>query len=295
MSESNRQDLRALVRGTYDLQKLRISMGNRIVASVKTSMGINIQEKEEETSDKDALAYLKEVREEYDRITDGVLTLPRNPKYDDCKLITTYTQLSLVHTYIGILRDEEAHFRRMEKILKADFPIYNAFLKGVKGCGPTIAAVILSEVDITRTPTSSALWALCGLDVAKDGQGRSRRKEHLIDRTYTTRDGKEDTKKSITFNPFLKTKLVGVLADCFIKIKGCEYRQVYDDYKHRLENDPRHAEKTPGHRHAMAKRYMIKIFLKDLYIAWRKVEGLDVTDPYHVRKLGMRDHNKGAA
>lgn len=38
----------------------------------------------------------------------------------------------------------------------------------------------------------------------------------------------------------------------------------------------------------MAIRYMIKMFLKDLWVAWRTLEGLPVTPDYAEAKLGMK-------
>lgn len=40
----------------------------------------------------------------------------------------------------------------------------------------------------------------------------------------------------------------------------------------------------------MARRYMIKEFLRDLWVNWRKLEGLEVTEPYEVAKLSMKPH-----
>ena len=126
----------------------------------------------------------------------------------------------------------------------------------------------------------------CGLDVGPDGKGRSRKAEHLIDREYTDKEGNQSTRKSITYNPFAKTKLMGVLAGSFLRC-GSPYAQVYKDYKQRLENHPSHKDKTANHRHQMAMRYMCKRFLVDLYMAWRPLEGLEVTEEYAVRKLGI--------
>ena len=102
-------------------------------------------------------------------------------------------------------------------------------------------------------------------------------------------------KKGITFNPFLKTKLTGVLGASFLKQSPdkCVYRKIYDDYKHRLEHMDAHKEKSKGHRHNMAIRYMIKMFLIDLYNEWRPLEGLPVAPTYTEAKLG-KVHNKAA-
>lgn len=47
-------------------------------------------------------------------------------------------------------------------------------------------------------------------------------------------------------------------------------------------------ETTPGHRHKAATRKMIKMFLKDLYVAWRTVEHLPVRKPYEEEYLGRK-------
>jgi hypothetical protein len=57
------------------------------------------------------------------------------------------------------------------------------------------------------------------LDVVGD-KGRSRIKEHLVDQTYIDAEGNEQTKKGISFNPFMKTKLIGVLGSSFVKTNG---------------------------------------------------------------------------
>jgi len=73
-----------------------------------------------------------------------------------------------------------------------------------------------------------------------------------------------------------------------------EYAGVYYDYKHRLENHASHAEKSKGHRHNMAMRYAIKMFLLDLYTVWRRLEGLPMSKPYSEDKLGRAPHGKQA-
>lgn len=114
---------------------------------------------------------------------------------------------------------------------------------------------------------------------------------------YINKEGQEAWKRGITYNPFVKTKLLGVLAGSFIKQKNKEnavYRLVYDDYKNRLlqieAQKPEEDRKSAGHIDAMAKRYMIKQFLRDMWVTWRNLEGLPVDDPYEVAKLGNLPH-----
>ncbi len=155
-----------------------------------------------------------------------------------------------------------------------------------------MSAVLISEIAIASAEYPSSIWKYAGLDVCADGRGRSRRKEHLIKREYINKGGVVAERDSITFNPWLKTKL-RVLAECLIKANNPEYRTIYDNYKHRLQTMPQHAEKTPGHRHAMSLRYMLKWFLRDLYNAWRPLEGLPVA-PTYLEAKGGKQHGIAA-
>jgi hypothetical protein len=49
-------------------------------------------------------------------------------------------------------------------------------------------------------------------------------------------------------------------------------------------------DESEGHRAQTANRYMIKMFLRDLYCVWRKIEGLPVRPPYEEEYLG-KTHN----
>lgn len=286
-------NLKTIVRGAYDIQKNRIQTGNRLVANFKAKLGQAPSEKED-TIDADGQQLLANLRRSHKLLTEGVATFPRQATFKGDEVISSYTELCLVANYLELEDQEKTHFRRLGNILK-DYPIYNNFLAGVVGVGPAMAGVIISEIDITKAEYPSSIHKYAGLDVAKDGQGRSRRKEHLEDSEYVDADGVVQTKKGITFNPFLKTKLVGVLGSSFIKQSPdkCKYRKVYDNYKHRLENMDAHKEKSKGHRHNMAVRYMIKIFLIDLYNEWRALEGLPVAPTYTEAKLG-KVHGKAA-
>jgi hypothetical protein len=81
---------------------------------------------------------------------------------------------------------------------------------------------------------------------------------------------------------------MGVLASSFLRVGENPYGTIYANYKHRLEHHEKHKEKSKGHRHNMAMRYMIKRFLCDLYVHWRTLEGLPVSLEYHEGKLGHK-------
>lgn len=283
---NQRQTLRTMVRGTYDLQKLRIEMGNRLCAAYRTRLGIEPGESEAEEDNKEAAKVLDALRAQFKQITDGVKReLPPLSKFTPGPLISSYTELCLVAEYLELEANEEKHFRRLGTILE-EFPIYTTFLKHVKGCGPAMSGVILSEFDISKARYPSSLWQYAGLGVEHDGRGTSKRKEHLVSITYTDKDGKEAQRMGIRHNNWLKTKLLGVLAGSFLR-SSSPYRVHYDNYKHRLESSTGDwSERSKLNRHRAALRYMVKMFLLDLYKAWRAVEGLPVHPPYQEAKLG---------
>ena len=302
---NQQQTLRAMVRGAYDLQKLRIQMGNRIVGNFKVKLGQKpgMSEKELKTF---AKKLLKTLRTSYDRITDGVVKRPTRAKFTGDEVISDFTEYCLMAEYVTLMSQETSQFYRLGQVL-GGFTLWTEFLEGVRGVGPAMAGVIISEIDIHKSEYPSSIWKYAGLDVAEDGKGRSRRKEHLVEVDYLDKDGKPAKRMSITFNPFLKTKLMGVLAGSFIKTKNERYCKIYYDYKLRRENhakwgaqndkekdDEGHFITSKGRRHNQAMRYMVKCFIQDLYNAWRPLEGLVVAPTYAEAKLGIK-HSKEVA
>jgi len=173
-----------------------------------------------------------------------------------------------------VLAMEEEISRKIAKEIRKH-PLWENFLKHVKGCGETMAAVIISEFDIHKADTVSKLWSFSGLAPGKD---------------------KKTKGKKCPYNQFLKSKLLGVLGHSFL-MSNSPYREYYDNMKNRLHSkDWGTPSKNPSdpknpkafHQHNAANRYMVKMFLKDLYVAWRTLEGLPVRKPYSEEYLGKR-------
>lgn len=288
----NNQFIRCSIRSLYDMQNLRIQNGNRICAAFRHKLGLNSSQLE--TDDEEAHKLLTDLRKEYKRITDGVKRITINTKIDS-PLISNIGELSLLEAYELQLEAEAKH----EKLILSELnkeKIWTNFLVDIKGIGPLMAGVILSEIDIHKCNSISALWAYAGLDVVtyenENGEtiseGRCKKAHHLVDKEYYSESKKETIKtKGITYNPMLKTKMVHVLATSFLRLNNPEYRSIYDGYKHRLENHPKHKDKTKGHKHNMSTRAMIKEFLADLWTEWRIIEGLPVRSRYAEEKLGI--------
>jgi len=233
--------LKTMVAGAYQTQKLRIQTGNRITGNFKVKIGQapGTSEKDLEKQMKDIL---DKIRNDYKIITDGITNFPTNKKFKATGVIDSYTELCMLEQYFDLEKAEENQFKRIKTVL-SNFPIWTEYLEKVYGIGPALGGVIISQIDIEKATYPSALWRLAGLDVAWDNKGRSKRKNHLVQKEYIDKTGKVAMKASITFKPLLKTKLMGVLASSFLRCgEKSPYTKMYYSYKNRLENHPEHRD-----------------------------------------------------
>lgn len=312
----NSQELiRQLVQGIYDIQGLRISMGNRLCGQFRHKLGLEEDQKEQE--DEDAAEILDAIRIDYKLVTDGWVKNHRalESKFKGHGVISTVAEYELIKVYMDMQRSEESMFKSLGKRLE-EFPIYKNWLSNIRGCGPAMSGAIIACLRPEKAKYPSSFWKYAGYDttptivgIDADGKekvlskeelntwsgsreerllGRSKKAQHLVRVKYTTSEGQEAERDSVTFNPWLKTKLY-VLGTCFIRAGG-KYSDIYKGYKFRLENSPKWATKTKAHRHNASLRYMIKIFLQDLWKEWRTLEGLPTPEPYYIAKLGMAPH-----
>jgi len=323
---TDKELLRTFVFSAYDLQMLRMQTGLRLCANFRSKLKTKIPTPPpsdlgmpaDDDLDDEAITMLKMLKESYGKLTEGVArnrTLPSEKGFKGDELISSYTELVLVDQYLSIVKNEQSQFRAFEKLL-ASFPIYTDYLQQVPGVGPAMGGVLITYFDIHKASYISDFWSYAGLDVVISpdgtGKGRSRREEHLIPRKYKDRNGEEKTRMSVTYNPWLKARLLGALATSFMRTPNCPWRLVYDNYKNRLLSDPRKQKVTlaeykslhkrdpeaatmvwpPLRFHRAALRYMVKQFLADFWIQWRTMEELPLTAPYAEAKLGMPPHSR---
>ena len=102
--------LKTMVRGAYDIQKLRIQMGNRITGNFKAKLG-QVPGDAEDELDAEGKKILANIRASYRKITDGVKTFPRQASFKSDGVIDSYTELCLVAQYIDL--EEPAEARRL--------------------------------------------------------------------------------------------------------------------------------------------------------------------------------------
>ena len=184
-----------------------------------------------------------------------------------------------------IVRAMEAHATTSEP---------GRWLMAQTGIGPVLAAGLLAYIDIERAPTAGHIWRFAGLDpTQKWNKGEKR-----------------------PWNASLKT-LCWKIGESFVKVSGREdayYAQIYKQRKEletarneaglfasqAAEGAARVGKTTeayghyitgklpPGHIHARAKRYAVKLFLSHLHeVMYRDVYGTPPPLPY---PIAMQNH-----
>jgi len=284
MLEKDRKELRALVRTMYDYQDMRLRTAARLRLNA-----------DDETVNEDYMDDAEISEKDYD---------------------------TLEYVKISTQKIEKKISKEIKRIVEAE-PVWKEFLVNVRGCGHLMAAAILSEFDIEKAETVSKMWQFAGLNpgmvagkkiikitkntdtsqLIKEYENQKGEKCGIILSDEMIRGDKKQAGFVAPFNSWLRTKLCGVLAGGMIKAQhgetGKNYaKDFYYPYKTRLEqeeNTVTHIGKetawkdvSKGHRDSAAKRYMIKMFVKDLYVAWRTLEGLTVRKPYQEEYLGHK-------
>lgn len=346
--------LRLVVRSYYKLMDERVALGNQVYAQLRSHLGLDPSQAAEEQPA--AAKFLADLEASYKLITEGCAKeLPRMEKFEANGIITTYAELTSVHSFLGMVKSEKVQLSALGSILKTE-RIYNEFLVAIRGLGPSLCAFLMAELNPYRAPNVSSFWAFLGLDVHKDGRGMSKRIDHMSPRWMRKRSGEGYAMERTTLRSHdvrKKAKVVGVMSDCILKAglrwiptteenyeshdpalrcrkdfpkKGdiparkdvpcvadilSPYVEIYMQYKHRQRHSHKPCpatvteggvvrqlmwcETSDGHRDRAAKRYMMKMFLADLWVVWRKIEGLPVTEPYAVAVLGRRPHHAQSA
>jgi hypothetical protein len=138
-------------------------------------------------------------------------------------------------------------------------PIYQHYLAHVKGIGPRI--------------TISAMWAYFGLDT-KDGKARRRK---TGEQANWSQEGRRVCvgEKGIADQLMLRNNKPG--------------RALYERWKKHYQD--RYGDTTNGiHIERMVKRKIAKVFLSCLWVAWREMLGLPVSQPYIFDRMQGHSH-----
>ena len=326
-----------LIRNLKDLQKTRIIQGNRMVAALrhllpeteqesKASKKARIHELTDEEKksleEKRSSMIFDLVRADYDTYIGIKNKITSKSAFDKqaqhMKHIKSFEEMLIVAAYANIQALEDMVDKSLSDALDGH-PLWEIVKKKSKfyaGIGPKTIGMLVAYVDIRKATYATNLFAYIGLDVVHEAdgtvRGRGRYKEHLVERTMIGPDGKEITYKGISFNPTLKTMLVGVTSGSMIRLGAPSARnnntpshwyELYKNYKHRItcreqalaqaaeaRGDEEFKPRRPAHIEKMARRYITKKVLAALHADWRKAEGLPVYPSYEEGILGLKHH-----
>jgi len=243
------RSLRAVMETFYDLQKIRIALGNRLISRCALLLSKSEVKKVKRRCDRPTPC---EQCEHY-REAEGKESLKthkwQHPDVDPL----------LKELYATIHNTERQIYRNIIKptVNAKNIPIWGYWLSKVKGIGPAYALGLVSFIrDIGRFDTVSKLWAYAGL---APGQRLERGKK-------------------ATWNPRLRT-LCWKIGKQFVK-QGGGYKRIYKESKVYYQNRPDLKGKPKRVIDAHARRRTVKLFLSHLWVQWRRLEGLPTRPHY---------------
>jgi len=245
------------VGGYYDHQKLRAAHMNRVRDLVrKKNEGIPLDKVEEK---KDRKKFDKKYKDEN---LDKLL----KEMQESGKI--TADEGAHIAKLLGIAKAEhklEAQYKEIIESWASGYKVYE-WLDSIRGIGSVLGGGLLATFDVRKTKHISSFWAYAGLGVV-DGHAPKRTRGEKLN--YSTQ----------------ARTLCWKVADSFIKQRTHIYRDIYDITKAEETAKLKDSGEKGWKQHAdlRARRKMVKAFLADFWVAWRKSEGLPVDPPYSAR------------
>lgn len=300
----DKKALRTLVRLYDDFQKMRIKTDNRL--GRKSGYGIK---KDKETGE------IIATNEEMQNVQ------KRDFRPED--------EAALFYT-ANLAAWEEKELKKKLLSVLGRFPVFTEYMSNVTSLAEVVSAWILSEIDIDIADTPSKIFAFAGVSpgmtfgkkvmTKKEAEKKGyvihkpldmpgSKDKYIVITPEKVRQDRKTTGFLCPYNQQLKKVLLGILGANFIK-QNPYYRDLYIDFRmfyiqkdmeetgrliekyYKMNGDKIEWKPGHGHIHAMARRKMIKEFIKELYANWRRIEGLPVREPYEKAKLGHEHGGK---
>jgi hypothetical protein len=219
-----------------------------------------------------------DLEDEGDRFLDAtphadVALVPPKPR-DLTKLIATLGMGPIVEARDFLTKHRESAARNLGR-QAVQLPVWDSFVRDVRGCGPLGLALIVGEAgDLSNYSNPAKLWKRLGLAVGSDGRAQRR----------VANDASEAMEQG--YSP-RRRSLMHVVGECLLKQNDGAYRAAYDERKdYEIARRP---DAPLIHNHKRALRYMEKRFLLHLWQAWRR-EAIDTTSTRSVMSLDADVH-----
>jgi len=314
------RQLKLLVKTRFDIQDMRKITFNRILMMFRHLMDIPstaTKEQQDRIADKLKAKILGEFAEIANLVGKNGLSLyDQKPGMQlkmlnkwfvdnadrEVPLINDESEFYSIEVLARMIGEEARIEKRIAALLK-HFPFYTECLEKVYGLGPMGGAMILSNLDIDRARTPGSFIRRLGITVEKDGKGTSRRKEHNVPTEYIDKDGNLAYKWGLGYDPQLRSWFLENMMGGFIrcdKRKGVnpwvvQYRNKKTQYSLRKDlmiKDKKTSELVIDKSHVdkMSRRWMLKIFLIDIWLFWAAFEGKEIKKPYYQAKINPSNH-----
>lgn len=167
------------------------------------------------------------------------------------------------------------------------------WLLSICGIGPVITAGLMAHIDITKAQTAGAIWKFAGLDPNTKWEKGKRRPWNASLKTLCWKAGESFVKVSNNDNDVYGKLYLEKKEYYQKKNKAEEYKEIAlekakkvgkntEAYKHYIKG-----KLPPGHIHAMAKRFAVKIFLSHLFDKmYREYYKKEPPKPFAIAILG---------
>lgn len=185
-----------------------------------------------------------------------------------------------------VLNKRASRLERQMLTCLEKMPVYQQFLSKVYGAGPIACSYLLAYCDIHKAQKSSSLRRYVGLAVI---------------------DGRLECATKGQVNCFvakLRVVLFQMLSAMWRNAakseQTCKYLDIWTGAKHRILNSARVDQdgkilteackvvSAKGFAHSTGWHKAADIFIEDLYVVWRTLEGLPVWPTYRAAKLGYQ-------
>lgn len=246
-----KSEIRAILKTVDDFQGARIRLDNRL------------KRKADGTSQKDAKTNAPKVTK------DSII---------DTKALSK-----------SVLSIEDGLTKQLEARVKQT-PEWKFYFKDIKGIGPKMASILISEIDPYKAETVSKIWQYAGLNGSKVF-GKKKNKDGSITVTTDLVRGDRPTAGYILpYNCYLKMCVVGKMATQLMMAKNPRYMAIYEGAKNFYSTNPKWKDESALHIHRASVRKMMKQFLADYYAFVRPYYGLETRVPYAEEKMGIKHH-----
>lgn len=319
--------LRVIAETYYDVQDIRIRTEHRIrnyaeadaLATILTETGLEDLRDEGQKEFKKVIRHFRGVQE---------FKKKPHPKHKEFMAALLAAEKRLEdddrHVFVNrLMRDQEDLLKSLAQDEIEGHPIWEKWLKGVKGIGPCLCGGLLSWITIRKARHAGSLWKYCGQAVTvteyvcpeckktfepkevpdiheRIASGKSHEAPRCPDcEAFLFLAGHADRRKKgeqTGYNPKAKT-LAWKIGESLVRQTRPEhsaYRKVYDVMREKVDSMPcnkvhkNDKDKVipcfDAHRYAKAKRLTVKVFLSHFYLVSRTFSELPVSKPY---RFGM--------